>query len=71
MLGPSSSGKSVLMKALTGRLPSVHCTGEVSASTPVPAEIHRGASVGTTCLPYPPVLTGSIELFMPHDQARA
>lgn len=29
MLGPSSGGKSVLMKVLTGRLPTVHYTGEV------------------------------------------
>lgn len=31
VLGPSSGGKSVLMKVLTGRLPTVQCTGEVSA----------------------------------------
>ncbi|CAN0102424.1 unnamed protein product [Pylaiella littoralis] len=30
VLGPSSSGKSVLMKVLTGRLPTLSCAGEVT-----------------------------------------
>lgn len=29
LLGPSSGGKSLLMKVLTGRMPTVQCTGEV------------------------------------------
>eukprot|EP00752_Nemacystus_decipiens_P016241 g14521.t1 len=30
VLGPSSSGKSVLMKVLTGRLPTLSCAGEIT-----------------------------------------
>lgn len=36
VLGPSSAGKSILMKALTGRLSTIHCTGEVGNSPPPP-----------------------------------